>query len=112
MNAKYDPLDAIKKAVDAFAATEPPHFIQQQRRVAACMKFCEGKSTDWLEQHDSIEKVMAARDEHPRGRNDCPQCGAGMLLIATQNKKICVDCCAEFPWKLEQGQKSLVRAQR
>lgn len=48
----------------------------------------------------------------PPGRNDCPQCGAGMLLIATQNKKICVDCCVEYPWELEKGQKSLVRAQR
>lgn len=50
--------------------------------------------------------------EKARGRNDCPKCGAGMLLLATQNKKICVDCCVTYPWNLSEGQKPLVVAQR
>lgn len=59
MNDEYE---KFKQAVNTYLRTEPPLFIQQQRRVAACMKFCEGKSTEWLEQHESIEKVMARGD--------------------------------------------------
>lgn len=65
--------------------------------------------------HDGKSVIFKAHPETPvppRGRNDCPKCGAGMLLLATQNKKICVDCCVTYPWELSDGQKPLVSAQR
>lgn len=88
------------------------HEELQHRRIIACLKFCKNKSTEWLEQNGTIDEVVAGGDAPARGRNDCPQCGASMLLLATQNKKICVDCCAIYPWELTDGQKPLVSAQR
>ncbi len=67
------------------------------------------------ERPDGKSVIFKAHPETPvppRGRNDCPTCGAGMLLLATQNKKICVDCCVTYPWELGNGQKPLVSAQR
>jgi len=38
----------------------------------------------------------------------CPVCGnTDLLTFTSQNKKICVDCRTEIPWKLEEGQKPL-----
>ena len=67
------------------------------------------------ERPDGKSVIFKARPEVPapsRGRNDCPVCGSGMLLLATQNKKVCVDCCVTYPWELTDGQKPLVSAQR
>jgi hypothetical protein len=67
------------------------------------------------ERTDGKSVIFKARPEvsaPPRGRNDCPACGSGMLLLATQKKKICVDCCVTYPWELDAGQKPLVSAQR
>jgi ribosomal protein S27AE len=67
------------------------------------------------ERPDGKSVIFKAHPETPvppRGRNDCPKCGAGMLLLATQNRKVCVDCCVTYPWELSDGQKPLVSAQR
>lgn len=37
---------------------EMTHEELQQRRIDACLKFCEGKSTEWLEQNGTIEQVI------------------------------------------------------
>lgn len=103
--------EVAEKAAEIRANQEALH-VRRHRRLAACVSFCEGKSTEWLEQHGTIDAVMARDNTPPRGRNDCPACGAGMLLLATQNKKICVDCRVEYPWELTGKQKPLVEAQR
>lgn len=60
----------------------------------------------------NIKKIDVVNLSHRENRNDCPECGAKMLLLTSQNKKICVDCCKEFSWTLETNQKPLIQAQR
>lgn len=67
------------------------------------------------EREDGKSVIFKIRKEvttPPRGRNNCPACGSGMLLLATQKKKICVDCCVTYSWELDARQKPLVSAQR
>jgi hypothetical protein len=44
--------------------------------------------------------------------NTCPSCKQGMLLLASQYIKICVDCHKIVPWMLSNGQQPLVKYQR
>lgn len=96
-------LDVIEQAVCDGCFFEPFASCHQSLKCAI------------YERPDGKSVIFKARPEvpaPPRGRNDCPVCGARMLLLATQNKKVCVDCCVTYPWELTDGQKPLVSAQR
>lgn len=80
--------------------------------ITGCPKMMDCSANERPDGKSVIFKAHPEVPTPPRGRNDCPQCGAGMLLLATQNKKICVDCCVTYPWALADGQKPLVEAQR
>ena len=43
----------------------------------------------------------------------CPKCNnTFLILIRTQNMKICSDCDTIIPWYLEKDQEPLIKAQR
>lgn len=43
----------------------------------------------------------------------CPQCGSdAVVALRSMDKKLCSDCKAEWPWKLDPGQKPLVASSR
>jgi hypothetical protein len=42
----------------------------------------------------------------------CPTCNAPLVTLSSQRLKLCVDCKAEYPWPLKEGQKPIVTNNR
>jgi predicted RNA-binding Zn-ribbon protein involved in translation (DUF1610 family) len=57
-----------------------------------------------------IDVVIARRED--RSKDQCPDCGKGMLLFSSMKIKTCNSCRKDFPWPLNEGQKPLVCASR
>lgn len=57
-----------------------------------------------------IDKSTLLNIETPN--NMCPFCQKSLLLIRSQNHKICVDCGRKFLWELKPNQLPLILHQR
>ena len=43
-------------------------------------------------------------------KTTCPDCKGPLVLLTSQNLKICADCNKHWDWKLDKGQKPIFEA--
>jgi hypothetical protein len=42
-------------------------------------------------------------------KTKCPDCGGPLILLTSQNMKICADCNMRWNWELDEGQKPVYK---